>query len=142
MKRHPALVPFSRDHRDGFLLATRLQQDERALLRLWSHNPRWQAGYVLRFCDEHLTKHFREEEDILCPAIKRYIREHEKTLEQLLGGHTTIRALVRRFRNPAAAHLRQRLINFGKVLEDHIHCEERKLLPLCEKPDPEPAERN
>ena len=55
MKRHDSLVPLSREHHDGLLLAVRLQQGRAALPRLWSHDLVWQAEYVTRFFGEHLA---------------------------------------------------------------------------------------
>ena len=67
MKRHPGLIPLSREHHDGLLLATRLQQGRNALLRLWSHDLVWQAQYVVKYFREELIDHFATEEEIIFP---------------------------------------------------------------------------
>lgn len=142
MKRHPTLVPLSRDHHDGLLLATRLQQGKRALLRLWSHDPLWQAQYIVQFYDEHLTKHFTEEEDILFPAVKPHLKQHSTIIERLLDEHKKMAEIVATLRKPTGTDLEQRLMEFGRLLENHIHCEERELFPLCEELLPEETWKN
>ena len=137
MKRHPALVPLSHDHHDGLLLAVKLQQGPRALLRLWSHDPFWQAEYVVRFFEEHLISHFVAEEQFLFPAASRHLKEHMALIERLLAEHKEMRALREFFRHPEEKKLECNLTHFGKLLEDHIHAEERELFPLCERLIPE-----
>ncbi|HLX12916.1 MAG TPA: hemerythrin domain-containing protein [Bacteroidota bacterium] len=137
MRRHEALVPLSHDHHDGLLLAVRLQQGPRALLRLWSHDPSWQAEYVIRFFEEHLTPHFSAEEQFLFPAATKYLPEHSALIERLLAEHKEMRELIEFFRHPEEKKLECNLTQFGKLLEDHIHAEERELFPLCEQRIPE-----
>jgi hemerythrin-like domain-containing protein len=136
MKRHRALIPLSRDHHAGLLLATRLQQGKRALLRHWSHNPHWQAQHVVEFFDEHLTEHFKKEH-ILFPAVKPYLKEQSAIIDRLLDEHRRMTAMVDNLRKPTGADLPRQLVEFGKLLEDHIHREERDVFPLCEELVPE-----
>lgn len=136
LKRHPALIPLSRDHHEGLLVAVRLQQGTNALLRLWSHDLLWQAEYVVMFFDEHLSRHFEEEEKILFPIAKAYLAEHQSIVDRLLNEHEEMRSMVERFREPEENQLSNQLKTFGKILEQHIRCEERELFPLCEKKIP------
>ena len=131
MKRHAGFVPLSREHHDGLLLATRLQQGRAALLRLWSHDPVWQAEYVVRFFDEHLLPHFTTEEEIVFP-VARAVAGLEEVVRELLDEHREMRLLVTRLRSgdpdPAAT-----LLRFGTILEHHIRTEERVLFQRCEE---------
>jgi hemerythrin-like domain-containing protein len=133
MERHPALVSLSRDHHDGLLLAIRLQQGDRALLRLWSHDPFWQAKHVVQFYDEHLIRHFAEEEETLFPFAMNHLGEQSNIVDRLLGEHGQLTGLVRTLRTPGSKELPPLLREFGRILEGHIRCEERELFPLCER---------
>ncbi len=136
MKRHESLVALSRDHHDGLLLATRLQQGKKALLRLWSHDPAWQAAYVVKIFDEGLVLHFEAEEKVLFPLAAKWIRKHQDTLRRLLDEHVKMRTLVDSLRRQEGMHLVETLMEFGKILEGHIRCEEREFFPQCEEDIP------
>ena len=135
MKRDQALVALSRDHHDGLLLAVRLQQGKKALLRLWSHDPFWQAKYVVKFYEDHLISHFEAEENILFPLAEQHLND-SSLVKQLMEDHVQMRKLVDSFRHPEEKKLECNLEQFGKLLESHIRCEERELFPLCEKSIP------
>ena len=136
MKRHDTLTPLSRDHHDGLLLATRLQQGNKALLRLWSHDPGWQASYVVRFYDEDLAPHFEAEEKILFPLARKHIHDPRDIIDRLLAEHEKMRSMIDSFRRPEPKTLESTLKEFGTILEKHIRCEERELFPLCEETIP------
>ena len=135
-KRHRSLIPLSRDHHDGLLLALRLKQGEKALERLWSHDPQWQASYVVRFYKEHLTPHFEAEEKILFPVLRKYDQASFGTIGTLLRQHEEIRKRVKEFEKPDDRTLRSGLKDFGELLEQHIRIEENELFPSFEKSVP------
>ena len=135
MKRDQALVTLSRDHHDGLLLAVRLQQGKKALLRLWSHDPFWQAKYVVKFYEDHLISHFEAEEKILFPLVAQYVKD-SSVINKLVEEHKEMRGYVDSFRHPEEKKLECNLEQFGKLLESHIRCEERELFPLCEESIP------
>lgn len=136
MKRHSSLIPLSREHHDGLLLATRLQQGKKALPRLWSHDLHWQAHYVVAFFDDHLDRHFRIEEEIVFPTAKKFLKDKSDTIAQLLDEHEEVKKLVESLRTPSLKNLEDALILFGQVLEKHIRTEEREFFPLCEEQIP------
>ena len=134
MKRHPAFHALSRDHHDGLLLAIRLQQGEQALPRLWSHDPVWQAAYVVRFFGEQLSEHFRREEEDLFPAAAgKSPPEFRRLVHQLTEDHAWMRATAAELGTADPSRLKEILRAFGRRLEEHIRTEERKLFPLCER---------
>lgn len=136
MKRHSSLIPLSREHHDALLLATRLQQGRTALLRLWSHDLRWQAEYVTRFFDDHLARHFDLEERWLFPPASQYVTTEPDLLNGLREEHDEMRQMVaglRDFRELEEKKLECTLAQFGQILEHHIRAEERKFFPLCEQ---------
>ena len=135
MKRHPGLVPLSREHHDGLLLATRLQQGPRALERLWSHDPGFQAQYVVRFFDDHLERHFQTEEEHIFPA-GALLPGLKEVVDELLMEHDQLRTFVKTLREPppgGRTELESLLVRLGEILEHHIRTEERIFFPGCEK---------
>ncbi|MBI3194749.1 MAG: hemerythrin domain-containing protein [Ignavibacteriae bacterium] len=132
MERHESLIPFSREHHEGLLLAVRLQQGKQALERLWSHDPKWQAEYVVKFFEEHLEQHFDAEERFLFPQAEKFFGENSRIIEWLRNEHVDMKNEIEFFRNPNPAELETRLKNFGQLLESHIRCEEREFFPMFE----------
>lgn len=141
-RRHPSLIPLSRDHHDGLFLALRLKQGKKALLRLWSHDPFWQATYVVEFYKKHLMPHFEAEEKVLFPAMKKHARESLKTIEILLNQHEEMRRSVKAFEKPDEENLQDDLRDFGKLLDEHIRIEEHQLFPAFEKSVPSDVAEN
>lgn len=135
MKRHPALVALSQDHHDGLLLAVRLQQGTKALERLWSHDPAWQAAEVVRFFGEHLERHFAVEENVLFPLADRYL-VGDPVVDRLRSEHAELRRRAGALRAPSG-DVREQLRRFGELLERHIRTEEREFFPACEERIPE-----
>jgi len=138
MKRHDCFIPLSREHHDGLLLAVRLQQGTRALLRLWSHDPVWQAEYVVKFFRENLMDHFQTEEKEIFPLVERYFPPQNSGMAaQLRNEHLEMKTLVESMSASGESQLAPALVKFGTALERHIHTEERELFPLCERYFPE-----
>jgi hypothetical protein len=121
MRRHPALVPLSRDHHVALTVALRLRQSDvatadearRALLALWREG----GG----------AAHFEAEEAILLPAIeghplqRKVIAQHDEIRELVAAIETSVRA------EPAI------LRDLGTRLAEHVRLEERELFPLLER---------
>jgi Hemerythrin HHE cation binding domain. len=116
IKRHQALLSFSRDHHFGLLLVWKIKQGlDNAV------SPDRISDYVLYFFEQDLQQHFREEEELLFPKLpadnalrQRAEREHAIIygLVAQLRFDTTNEALLWRFAN---------------TLKDHIRFEEREL---------------
>ena len=120
MRRHPALVPLSRDHHVALSVALRLRQSEiatadearRALLAFWR-----KGG----------AAHFQAEEAILLPAIEGHplqrevIAQHDEIRERIAAIETSVHP------EPAVLH------DLGTRLADHVRLEERELFPLLER---------
>jgi hemerythrin-like domain-containing protein len=135
-KRHPSLVPLSRDHHDGLMLALRLRQGKKALLRDWSHETAWQANYVVQFFRHHLVPHFEAEERAVFPTMKKYAKESLKTIEGLLDQHKEMKVRVERFEKPEGMNLEKELKAFAELLDRHIRIEEDDLFPAFERSIP------
>jgi hemerythrin-like domain-containing protein len=132
LRRHASLVPLSREHHDGLLLATRLQQGRAALPRLWSHDLAWQAQYVTKFFDEHLAAHFATEEEYLFPP-GALLPGMAPVVEELRAEHDELRSLAHALRTAPGQDLECTLTRFGQILEHHIRTEERAFFPACEE---------
>ena len=132
-KRHPSLVPLSREHHHALLLAFRIRHGL-PKTRQPHDSPQEQAVDTVRFFRESLTPHFTAEADILFPAVRAMQPQTSPLLDQLLQEHTAMQELVNHIdqQPPAGSQLTELLTSFGTLLERHIRCEERELFPVYE----------
>ncbi len=132
-KRHPSLIPLSREHHRGLLLAFRLTVGL-PKNRKPDDSPHKQAADSVRFFRQNLVPHFAAEEDILFPAICRMQPQAESLLTQLKQEHADIQQLVDKIGQQASegGSFGALLSSLGSILERHIRCEERELFPLYE----------
>jgi hemerythrin-like domain-containing protein len=129
MKRHPALVPLSRDHHHALVLARRLKQATgegasdaaRAFLAQW---------------EEEEREHFRVEEEILLPAYAAYGDLDQPAVVRALLDHVLIRRDAGRLGDAPSLEV---LHELGARLAAHVELEERELFPLIERALPEDA---
>ena len=124
MKRHPALVPLSRQHHDGLALgvfierALRPPADPAAGERL-----RRQA---LDLWELELSGHFKVEERILFPAARDAI-ETPAVVDRLLREHDELRIDFAALERAGPEQLTERLLTLRERLVRHIRQEERVL---------------
>lgn len=137
-KRHPSLIPLSRDHHHGLVLAFRLREGL-PRNRKSSDSPQEQAADTVRFFHDNLVAHFCAEEEVLFPAIRTYLPQASALLDTLSTEHVEVRVQVEHLAqiSPDEATLQTRLKAFGDLLERHIRREERELFPLYETHIPE-----
>src|SRR5215471_7746215 len=104
----------------------------------WLQSKRLQT---LRFFEGDLTQHFEAEESVLFPAM-REIPTAVSLIDELIGEHREIEALIRRLQTEDVRGLAQLLKDFALLLEAHIRKEERLLFPIYEQEiSPAVAER-
>lgn len=136
MKRHPALVPLSRDHHHALLLASQLT-------RASAGTAVAVAGLLLADWDAQQRAHFRVEEEILLPAYAQHGRPDEPAIVQMLLDHMLIRAGIAAVSVAPSLELLHRT---GERLAAHVRLEEREVFPLIEgtipEPEPEPELRS
>lgn len=127
MKRHPALEQLSRDHHQALVVAQWLKRadDEGA--------DQARAGF-LDYWERDGGDHFREEEEILLPALARFTDPHQPLIGRLLTDHVSIRSRAGELRDGASL---QELHALGEELDRHVRREERELFPLIERVMPE-----
>jgi len=146
-RRHPSLIPLSRDHRDALALAFRLKHPSPpgpATAVTPPSTPEGRARETLDFFAAHLAGHFRAEEQILFPAIVASPAADDACralVAQLVAGHRT----MERERDAIAAALASgtgladALGAFSDTLERHVRCEERELFVRFDGLVAEPA---
>ena len=135
MKRHPALIPLTHDHHHGLKHARRLKlaakQDEGERAQ--------SAQEFLEFFRGDALVHFREEEELLFPAIL----EHDSGAEEAIGGLLLDHVKMHGF---AARLERERLSGSvsadtmtaaGTLLERHIRIEENEVFRYAQEAIPE-----
>ena len=128
MKRHVSLVPLSRDHHDGLVLAQRLILGRSTNPRAdWPIERAEQVGRLLAFFETVLRKHFEAEEAHVFPVAMEQNGEARDVARQLIDEHDDMRARIRAFEEDPTTRLEERLTAFGELLTGHIHKEERVL---------------
>lgn len=134
--RHESLIPLSRDHYHGLLLAQQIRTADRVMLAGWPQAPVDQAAFIVAFSREHLAPHFQAEEETLFPLVRTHVPEGAGQVDDLLNEHRLLRAFVEEFRSPDPSSVRGRIEEFAGLLDGHIRKEERGLFPLFEAKAP------
>ena len=128
MKRHESLVPLSRQHHDGLVLAQRLILGHSTAPRApWPTDRRQQADLLVQFFKDNLEPHFDAEEAHLFPAVVEHVRDGAELTRRLVHEHDDMRAQVRDVQRDPVTRLDERLAGFGQCLRRHIRSEERVL---------------
>ncbi len=128
MKRHPGLVPLSRDHHHGLVMAQRLILGRSTNPRAdWPADRGQQAVRLIDFFETDLRPHFEAEEAHVFPAANRNLADGADRTRALIAEHETMRAMIRDLAADPTAALEERLTAFGELLRAHIHTEERIL---------------
>jgi iron-sulfur cluster repair protein YtfE (RIC family) len=122
IKRHPAIVSFSKDHHFGLLLVWKIRQGlEKAV------DAERISNYILFFFKEDLEAHFKEEEQLLFSRLP----VDDSLRKQAESDHRSIYTLVAAIeRKKDDLVLLRRLAN---ELEKHIRFEERELFNHLQK---------
>jgi hemerythrin-like domain-containing protein len=135
VKRHASLVPLSEHHHHALVQslaiarASQLSGPER---HIRFHEV---AASLVKFWNIAGSTHFREEEDVLLPALARHIRlDQEAAVVRMLADHAQIRAWMQ---DLAAALGENRVdesqvVQLGQLLHDHVRLEEDVIFPRIE----------
>ncbi len=128
MKRHASLVPLSRDHHHGLVLAQRLILGRSTNPRAdWPADRAQQAARLIGFFETDLRQHFEIEEVHVFPIAARDLPDGAARTRTLITQHETMRAMIRNLSADSTSRLEERLTAFGELLKGHIHAEERVL---------------
>lgn len=128
MKRHPSLIPLSRDHHGALILARLLQKDAPPYKGLPS-DTLGKAEYALKFYREELIEHFAEEEKII-PIIHGINPELDQLMKEMEKEHLELHELFGSIdKHPdLAIHLDE----LGRTMEVHIRKEDRQIFPMIQ----------
>ena len=129
MKRHPALIPISREHHDSLILARLLQKDAPPYKGL-PLDVKGKAVYALDFYKNKLISHFIAEEKIL-PLVKGLNLEIDGLISEILEEHDRFHSSFNAINTQD--NMTDHLDKLGKDLEFHIRKEERQLFPLIQE---------
>ena len=128
MKRHASLVPLSRDHHFGLVMAQRLILGRATNPRAdWPAERERQVPRLLAFFASDLRPHFEIEEAHVFPAAGPALAAGARQVQALLADHDAMRAMIRGLEADPVTGLDERLPAFGHLLKAHIHKEERQL---------------
>lgn len=138
MKRHPGLVPLSRDHHHGLVMAERLVLGRSTNPRAdWPPDRGEQAARLIDFFETDLRPHFEAEEAHVFPAAARDVAGGDGLVQRLVHDHEAMRTMVRELGagdvgaagagSASPRDLDDRLRAFGERLRRHIRIEEREL---------------
>lgn len=116
IKRHEAIVQFSREHHFGLLLIWKIRQGLQKGVDV-----KRMSDYVLFFFDEDLKDHFSEEERVLFPKLE----DGDELKQQALSEHEVIYNMISAMREKGADS--GQLSIFADTLDKHIRFEERIL---------------
>ena len=136
MKRHPALIPLSRDHHNGLVQASRLRRAAAG----GDASARFVAAteFVEFFRNEERV-HLRDEEEELFPLLLRHAQSRPAPLREARAQHMQLEGFSRKLEIAVAAGIvdQETLDAAGELLDAHIRLEERQLFPLIEELVPE-----
>ena len=128
MKRHESLVPLSRDHHFGLIMAQGLILGRATNPRAdWPTERAEQVPRLIEFFKSYLRPHFEIEEAHVFPAAGRSMADGDRQVEALIADHDAMRAMIRGLTADPALGLDERLPAFGHLLKAHIHREEDQL---------------
>jgi len=128
MKRHHSLVPLSREHHDGLVLAQQLILGRSPGPRsTWPTDRVQQVDRVLAFYRTDLEYHFAAEEAHVFPAVVAHIPDGAEMIRRLVHEHEDLRARIADLARDGTTHLEERLPALGERLKAHIRTEEAVL---------------
>lgn len=120
IKRSLWLMPLSREHHAGLQCAWKIREGLKYGVetdRIWR--------YILYFWENHLSSHFRAEEELL------YNASEDALCKQALTEHAEMRELIGRINEDGDEDV-SLYKQFADSMEAHIRLEERQLFPLLE----------
>ncbi len=129
MKRHPSLVPLSKEHHDALILAQLVKKNAPVYKGL-PETVEGKKDYALAMFCNHLLPHFKKEE-----AILQQVEGCHQSIDRLAGiiieEHKELVVLFSQLESdPDTASV---LDKTGYLLESHIRKEERELFPLIQE---------
>lgn len=132
MKRHPSLIPISRQHHGG-LLTARLLQHGAPPYKGMPTTPEAKRDYVLDYLHQQLLPHFKLEEETVFILAAEFSEELRKQVNILVATHQQLQKLILALPGFTPELLPDALDEIGKLLERHIRQEERVFFEQLQK---------
>jgi hemerythrin-like domain-containing protein len=139
MKRHPSLIPLSRQHHEGLITARLIQRDAPPYKGLPT-DLEGKKQYYLDFYRLHLQPHMQLEDRVLFPFVLVLQAELEPLITELKQEHQHIHMLTGGLR--FEGDLPEQLHELGALLETHIRKEERVFFERIQELLSEPELQN
>lgn len=118
LKRNMNLANLSRDHHAGLLFSWKLRQGVKYHIEIER-----MRKYIKYFWTNHFSGHFKEEEEILFPAID------DQQVQKALADHQKIKTFVEKIDVSGMEKEDDVLLEFADTVDAHIRFEERVLFP-------------
>ncbi len=122
LKRHPALIPLSREHHEGLILAQLLKSDVPDYKGLPT-TLEGKLAYARSQYEQVLSAHFEKEEQLLVPESKAYGAEPAAMADRVVEEHRRIRQNLEALDEHSSP---EEFSLLGRLLERHIRFEERE----------------
>lgn len=132
MKRHPSLIPISRQHHGG-LLTARLLQHGAPPYKGMPTTPEAKRDYVLDYLHQQLLPHFKLEEETVFILAAEFSEELRKQVNILVATHQQLQQLILALPGFTPELLPDALDEIGILLERHIRQEERVFFEQLQK---------
>lgn len=122
LKRDSALVPLSREHHKGLILAQLLKSDAPDYKSLPSDNA-GKVAFAKKTYEEILKGHFEKEESWLIPLSLKTGKLLASMASRILKEHAVIREKIDQLHDQSSSGC---LDELGRLLAQHIRFEERE----------------
>ena len=121
LKRHKALVQYSKEHHFGLLLGWKIRQGANKNV-----SPERITNYIVAACKGEIMPHFDNEEEHLFVLLE----QSDPLRLQVEEEHAVIR---KKLKEIEAGTTIEELIAFSKLMDAHIRFEEKVLFPHIEE---------
>jgi hypothetical protein len=129
MKRHEALIPYSRFHRKILALAL-ISKSNAPDVKGYPTKIDDKIDFALVFYENELSFHFSEEKNKIFDLYKNQDHEIDLLIEVLLKEREEIKLL---FQQLSIKREELLLNNLGELLEKHVRKEERQFFQLLQR---------
>ncbi len=124
MKRHPSLIPVSRQHH-GCLLTARLLQHGAPPYKGMPTTATAKRAYTLQFYKDSLQAHFAVEEATVFKLAIAHSDSLREQADELVAEHRQLAKLILALPQASDTSLPDQLHEVGQLLEQHVRREER-----------------
>ena len=124
LRRHPNLIPISREHHKILILAQLLKKDVPDYKGL-PDTPEGKRKYFLQTFNTLLKNHIQKEEREIIPKISGIDKELDQIALEIRAEHQEIINWVLFFRQSESTPRENDLDQLGRLLEKHVRKEER-----------------